>query len=107
MLDPVGIFKVYGSKNEHVFASEEKLNYWKEVDLYIGGTEHAVGHLMYSRFWHKFLFDLGYVHTQEPFKKLVNQGMIQGEINRLFLRKNKQSLIQQNMQMQIMLKILI
>lgn len=76
-------------KNEHVFASEEKLNYWKEVDLYIGGTEHAVGHLMYSRFWHKFLFDLGYVHTQEPFKKLVNQGMIQGEINRLFLRKKQ------------------
>lgn len=75
--------------NSNAFAAKDKLDYWKEVDLYIGGTEHAVGHLMYSRFWHKFLFDLGYVSTQEPFKKLVNQGMIQGEINRLFLKKRK------------------
>lgn len=54
--------------NSNAFAAKDKLDYWKEVDLYIGGTEHAVGHLMYSRFWHKFLFDLGYVSTQEPFK---------------------------------------
>ncbi|MFN8310084.1 MAG: class I tRNA ligase family protein [Chitinophagales bacterium] len=64
--------------NQNEFASKEKLEYWKQVDLYLGGSEHAVGHLLYSRFWHKFLFDLGYVSTDEPFKKLVNQGMIQG-----------------------------
>lgn len=64
--------------NASAFASKEALNYWQDVDLYIGGTEHAVGHLLYSRFWHKFLYDLGYVPTVEPFKKLVNQGMIQG-----------------------------
>ena len=67
-------------RNEEAFASKEALNYWKEVDLYVGGTEHAVGHLMYSRFWHKFLFDKGLVPTNEPFKKLINQGMIQGVI---------------------------
>lgn len=63
-------------KNNNEFASREALNYWQDVDLYIGGTEHAVGHLLYSRFWHKFLYDLGFVPTLEPFKKLVNQGMI-------------------------------
>jgi leucyl-tRNA synthetase len=57
----------------------EKEKYWMPVDLYIGGAEHAVLHLLYSRFWHKFLFDIGYVSTKEPFKKLVNQGMILGE----------------------------
>ncbi len=57
----------------------EKEDYWMPVDLYIGGAEHAVLHLLYSRFWHKFLYDLGKVHTKEPFKKLVNQGMILGE----------------------------
>ena len=65
--------------NPDEFCSKEALEYWQDVDLYIGGTEHAVGHLMYSRFWHKFLYDLGYVPTDEPFKKLINQGMIQGE----------------------------
>ncbi len=55
--------------------------YWRDVDLYIGGTEHATGHLIYSRFWNKFLFDLGYVCEKEPFKKLINQGMIQGRSN--------------------------
>lgn len=66
-------------KNEQVFASEESLKYWNQVDLYIGGTEHATGHLLYSRFWTKFLYDRGYLPFDEPFKKLVNQGMIQGE----------------------------
>ncbi len=66
------------ANNEEEFASKAALDYWKDVDLYIGGTEHAVGHLMYSRFWHKFLYDLGYVPTREPFRKLINQGMIQG-----------------------------
>jgi leucyl-tRNA synthetase len=65
--------------NEHEFAGTEALNYWKQVDLYVGGSEHATGHLLYSRFWTKFLYDLGYISWDEPFKKLVNQGMIQGE----------------------------
>lgn len=66
------------ARNNEAFASKEALHYWQDVDFYIGGTEHAVGHLLYSRFWHKVLFDYGYVPTPEPFKKLVNQGMIQG-----------------------------
>ena len=64
--------------NEHAIASKECLDYWQDVDVYIGGTEHAVGHLIYSRFWHKFLYDLDIVKTTEPFKKLINQGMILG-----------------------------
>lgn len=64
---------------ERFFASEKALNYWKNVDLYIGGSEHATGHLLYSRFWVKFLFDRGLVSVDEPFKKLINQGMILGE----------------------------
>lgn len=64
---------------DSVFASKEALNYWKNVDLYIGGNEHAVGHLLYSRFWTKFLFDRGFSPVEEPFKKLINQGMILGE----------------------------
>ena len=59
--------------------SKEKENYWMPVDLYVGGVEHAVLHLLYSRFWHHVLYDLGLVSTKEPFKKLFNQGMIQGE----------------------------
>src|SRR5690606_4415212 len=66
------------AKNEEEFASQKALDYWQNVDVYFGGAEHAVGHLLYSRFWHKFLFDLGYVKTDEPFQKMVNQGMIQG-----------------------------
>lgn len=65
--------------NSEAFASKENLEYWKQVDLYIGGSEHATGHLLYSRFWTKFLFDLGYISWDEPFQKLVNQGMIMGE----------------------------
>lgn len=66
------------AQNEKEFSGKDALKYWQDVDFYIGGTEHAVGHLLYSRFWHKFLFDLNFVPTIEPFKKLVNQGMIQG-----------------------------
>lgn len=66
------------AQNESEFASQEALNYWQNVDLYIGGSEHATGHLLYSRFWNKFLKDLGYAPTEEPFKKLINQGMILG-----------------------------
>jgi leucyl-tRNA synthetase len=66
------------SKNQDEFASKEALNYWKEVDLYIGGSEHATGHLLYARFWQKFLFDRGIVPVDEFAKKLINQGMILG-----------------------------
>jgi leucyl-tRNA synthetase len=65
-------------KNENEFASNEALAYWESVDLYIGGNEHATGHLLYSRFWNKFLKDKGFAPTEEPFKKLINQGMILG-----------------------------
>ncbi len=75
--------------NTGEFVSKKAINYWQDVDLYVGGVEHAVGHLMYSRFWHKFLYDLDYVPTQEPFKKLVNQGMIQGVVESLILLKKR------------------
>jgi len=68
-------------KNDKAFASKEKIDYWLPVDLYVGGVEHAVLHLLYSRFWHKVLFDLGLVNSAEPFQRLVNQGMILGEDN--------------------------
>ena len=65
-------------RNDSALVSPEADAYWRDVDLYIGGTEHATGHLIYSRFWNKFLYDRGYVCTDEPFRKLINQGMIQG-----------------------------
>lgn len=68
-------------QNDEALVSREANNYWRQVDLYVGGIEHATGHLMYSRFWNMFLYDLGYVCEQEPFRKLVNQGMIQGRSN--------------------------
>ena len=68
-------------RNTEALVSKEANDYWRNVDLYVGGIEHATGHLMYSRFWNMFLYDLGYVCEQEPFKKLVNQGMIQGRSN--------------------------
>ena len=67
--------------NDKALVGTEADEYWRDVDLYIGGTEHATGHLIYSRFWNKFLFDLGYVCEKEPFRKLINQGMIQGRSN--------------------------
>ena len=67
--------------NDKALVSKEADEYWRDVDLYIGGTEHATGHLIYSRFWNKFLYDLGYVCEKEPFRKLINQGMIQGRSN--------------------------
>jgi leucyl-tRNA synthetase len=68
-------------RNDKAFADKEKIAYWSPVDLYVGGTEHAVLHLLYSRFWHKVLYDLGLVNTKEPFLRLVNQGMILGADN--------------------------
>lgn len=67
--------------NDRALVGKEADEYWRQVDLYVGGIEHATGHLMYSRFWNMFLFDLGYVCEEEPFRKLVNQGMIQGRSN--------------------------
>ena len=67
--------------NSTALVSKEANDYWQQVDLYLGGSEHATGHLIYSRFWNKFLFDLGYVCQDEPFAKLINQGMIQGRSN--------------------------
>ena len=75
--------------NDDAFVSTRAMQYWRDVDLYVGGTEHAVGHLMYSRFWNKFLFDKGFSPVKEPFKKLVNQGMIQGVIEYVYLLKEK------------------
>ncbi|UKT64331.1 leucine--tRNA ligase [Pedobacter mucosus] len=71
-------YRYMDANNNDDFASKESVDYWKAVDLYIGGSEHATGHLLYSRFWNKFLKDLGYTTEEEPFKKLINQGMIQG-----------------------------
>jgi len=76
------------AKNNDEFVSQEAVSYWGSVDFYIGGIEHAVGHLIYSRFWNKFLKDLNVVTEEEPFKKLVNQGMIQGRSNFVYRIKN-------------------
>ncbi|RME94665.1 MAG: leucine--tRNA ligase, partial [Bacteroidetes bacterium] len=76
--------------NEEAFAGREALDYWQDVDLYLGGSEHAVGHLLYSRFWNHFLYDLGLVPKKEYAKKLINQGMIQGIIEFLYLIKPKE-----------------
>jgi leucyl-tRNA synthetase len=73
------LFRYMDSGNNEEFVSKEAQNYWKNVDLYIGGSEHATGHLLYSRFWTKFLHDRGYLSVEEPFKKLINQGMILGQ----------------------------
>ena len=79
--------------NPNAFASQEAVNYWRDVDLYVGGTEHAVGHLLYSRMWHKFLYDKGLVPTREPFRKLINQGMIQGVIESLLYDKENKAFV--------------
>ncbi len=71
-------FRYMDAQNSERFASKEALDYWQNVDLYIGGSEHATGHLLYSRFWVKFLHDRGHINVEEPFKKLINQGMILG-----------------------------
>jgi len=75
-------------RNQSALVSEEANDYWQDVDLYIGGTEHATGHLIYARFWNKFLFDINAVSKDEPFKKLINQGMIQGRSSFVYRVKN-------------------
>jgi len=86
-------FRYMDAGNQEVFASQEALNYWKDVDLYIGGSEHATGHLLYSRFWVKFLYDRGWSPVKESFKKLINQGMILGESAFVFRLEGENTLV--------------
>ncbi|MBR5184176.1 MAG: leucine--tRNA ligase, partial [Bacteroidales bacterium] len=79
--------------NDTALVGKDVDAYWRNVDLYIGGTEHATGHLIYSRFWNKFLYDMGYVVEKEPFKKLINQGMIQGRSNFVYRIKNTNTFV--------------
>lgn len=80
-------------KNENEFVSKEKVDYWKNVDLYIGGSEHATGHLLYARFWTKFLFDQGYIPFEEPFQKMINQGMILGRSSFVYRVQGENKLV--------------
>ncbi|MDE6038701.1 MAG: class I tRNA ligase family protein, partial [Paramuribaculum sp.] len=80
-------------RNQDALVSREADEYWRNVDLYIGGTEHATGHLIYSRFWNKFLFDLGIVCEEEPFRKLINQGMIQGRTSFVYRIKDTNTFV--------------
>ncbi len=84
-------------RNNDALVSPEAISYWKDVDFYIGGVEHAVGHLIYSRFWNKFLKDIGVVIEEEPFKKLVNQGMIQGRSNFVYRIKGTNTFVSKNL----------
>ena len=83
--------------NNDALVSKEADEYWRNVDLYIGGTEHATGHLIYSRYWNKFLYDIGYVCESEPFKKLINQGMIQGFSSFVYRIKNTNTFVSYNL----------
>ncbi len=80
-------------KNEKEFVNKEKVNYWKNVDLYIGGSEHATGHLLYARFWTKFLYDMGFIPFDEPFQKMINQGMILGRSNFVYRIKDTNTFV--------------
>jgi leucyl-tRNA synthetase len=84
-------------KNNEALVSKEANEYWQDVDLYIGGTEHATGHLIYSRYWNKFLYDIGWVCKDEPFKKLINQGMIQGRSNFVYRVKGSNKFVSYNL----------
>lgn len=83
--------------NDQALVDTAVNDYWKQVDLYVGGTEHATGHLIYSRFWNKFLYDLGVVCEEEPFKKLINQGMIQGRSNFVYRIKDTNTFVSYNL----------
>jgi leucyl-tRNA synthetase len=84
-------------RNDKEYFSKKANQYWQDVDLYLGGAEHATGHLVYSRFWNKFLFDLGLVCKDEPYKKLINQGMIQGRSNLVYRIKNTNTFVSYNL----------
>lgn len=87
-------------ENDKAFCDRSVSDYWNQVDLYIGGTEHAVGHLLYSRMWTKFLFDLGYIGFDEPYRKLVNQGMIQGSSRFVYRIHGKNTFVSMNLKSQ-------
>jgi leucyl-tRNA synthetase len=87
-------------KNDKALVSKESNEYWRNVDLYIGGTEHATGHLIYSRFWNKFLYDIGWVCEDEPFKKMINQGMIQGRSSFVYRIKGTNKFVSYNLKNQ-------
>ncbi|MCX6244605.1 MAG: leucine--tRNA ligase [Bacteroidetes bacterium] len=84
-------------RNDNEYFSKEANQYWQDVDLYLGGAEHAVGHLVYSRFWNKFLYDIGLVCKEEPYKKLINQGMIQGRSSIVYRLKNTNTFVSLNL----------
>ncbi|RAU83248.1 leucine--tRNA ligase [Pontibacter arcticus] len=86
-------YRYMDPQNDAAFADDDIIKYWRNVDLYIGGSEHATGHLLYSRFWNKFMFDLGLVPEHEPFKKLINQGMIQGRSNFVYRLKDSNTYV--------------
>lgn len=90
-------FRYMDPHNEDEFVSKEAQQYWENVDLYIGGSEHATGHLLYSRFWTKFLYDKALVTVDEPFKKLINQGMIQGRSNFVYRIKESNTYVSYNL----------
>ena len=81
------------ANNNGEFCAKENSDYWGQVDLYIGGAEHAVGHLLYSRFWTKFLFDRGFISFDEPFKKMINQGMILGRSSFVYRVKDSNTFV--------------
>jgi leucyl-tRNA synthetase len=87
------MYRYMDPSNQKALVSKEANNYWKNVDLYLGGAEHATGHLIYSRFWNKFLYDLGLVCEDEPFKKLINQGMIQGRSSLVYRIQNSNTFV--------------
>jgi len=86
-------YRYMDAHNKSAFIDKDVQEYWENVDLYIGGSEHATGHLLYSRFWNKILFDLGFVNQEEPFKKLINQGMIQGRSNFVYRIKGENKFV--------------
>ncbi len=87
-------------RNPNALVSKDAINYWQDVDLYIGGAEHATGHLLYARFWNKFLYDIGVSVKNEPFKKLINQGMIQGRSNFVYRVKGTNQFVSHNLRKQ-------
>ncbi len=93
-------FRYMDPHNDQTLVSTEAVNYWQNVDLYVGGSEHATGHLLYARFWNKFLFDLGLCPKNEPFQKLINQGMIQGRSNFVYRIKGSNQYVSYNLRKQ-------
>jgi leucyl-tRNA synthetase len=87
-------------KNEHEFVNRKKADYWKQVDLYIGGSEHATGHLLYARFWTKFLYDQGFIGFDEPFQKMINQGMILGRSSFVYRVNNENKFVSNSLKNQ-------